>query len=52
MDNQITMDFTLDSERTLNDNLGTLISLVYNQRKEEMEVTKNKHEAYLRRFRC
>lgn len=46
MNNQITMDFTLDSERTLNDNLGTLISLVYNQRKEEMEVTKNKHEAY------
>ena len=46
MERQLTMDLTLDSEKELNDNLGKLISLVYNQRKEEMEITKNKHEAY------
>ena len=46
MDNQVTMDFTLDCEREINDNLATLISLVFNQKKEEMDTVMNKHEAY------
>ena len=46
MDNQMTMDFTLDSEREINDNLSTLISLVFKQKKEEMDTVMNKHEAY------
>lgn len=46
MDGQMEMNLTLDSERDINSNLSTLISLVFNQKKEEMETTKNKHEAY------
>lgn len=46
MSEQITMDFTLDSEREINDNLQTLIRLVFNQKKEEMATVMNKHEAY------
>lgn len=46
MDSQITMNFTLDSEAEINSNLSTLISLVFNQKKEEMEQVRNKHEAY------
>lgn len=46
MDGQMEMNFTLDSERDINDNLSTLISLVFNQRKEEMDTVQNKHEAY------
>lgn len=46
MDGQLEMNLTLDSERDINSNLSILINLVYNQRKEEMDTTKNKHEAY------
>lgn len=46
MNGQMEMNFTLDSERDINGNLSTLISLVFNQRKEEMDTVQNKHEAY------
>lgn len=46
MDGQMQMDLTLDSEREIKDNLAVLINLVYNQKKEEMEKVRNKHEAY------